>query len=58
MEEQGLAKKINVTKRVNMSEGSLPRIEEEEFVLEDQTIYGYPFPGTGSDWNGQVRLGS
>lgn len=35
MEEQGLAKKINVTKRVNMSEGSLRRIEEEEFVLED-----------------------
>lgn len=30
MEEQGLAKKINVTKRVNVNEGSLWRIEEED----------------------------
>lgn len=58
MEEQGLAKKLDVTKRVNMSEDSLGRTGEKELVLEDQTMYGHPFPETGSDWNGQVRLES
>lgn len=58
MEKQGLAKKVNVTKRVNMSEDHLGTIGEKEFVLKDQTMYGHPFPGTGSDWNGQVGLGS
>lgn len=35
MEKQGLAKKVNVTKRVNMSEDHLGRIGEKEFVLKD-----------------------
>ena len=34
MEEQGLAKKVNVTERVSMSEDSLGRIGEKEVVLE------------------------
>lgn len=35
IEEQGLAKKVNITESLNKNEDSLRRIEEKEFVLED-----------------------